>query len=61
MEASETYEFVQYVDIATPMIDGGLVQSKYLNTDDLHMNTAGYDLWKDIVQREVVVRESGRQ
>jgi lysophospholipase L1-like esterase len=61
MEASETYEFVQYVDIATPMIEGGLVQGKYLNTDDLHMNTEGYDLWKDIVQREVVVRESGRQ
>jgi len=43
------------------MLQDGEVLGKYINSDDLHMNATGYDLWAEIVQREMVLQESGSQ
>ncbi len=57
--ACDELEFAHFVDIATPMRMDGKVQGKFLSSDNLHMNARGYDLWRDIVQREMVSREAG--
>jgi len=58
-EACEADDLLHYIDIATPMRQDGEVVGKYINSDDLHMNDTGYDLWAEIVQREMVLQESG--
>jgi hypothetical protein len=59
-EACDADDLLYYVDISTPMLRDGDVEGKYLNTDDLHMNAAGYDLWREVVRREMVRKEAGK-
>jgi lysophospholipase L1-like esterase len=49
-----------YVDVATPMLgeDGRPLASIFLE-DELHMNARGYEIWTEVVRREVVSRERG--
>jgi lysophospholipase L1-like esterase len=59
-EACEANVLMHYIDITSPMLKDGEVIPKYINTDDLHMNATGYGLWRDIVQREMVIKETGK-
>jgi lysophospholipase L1-like esterase len=60
-DACEANDLLHYIDIATPMLKDGKVQGKYLNSDDLHMNATGYDLWKAVVRREMIGRETAAE
>ena len=59
-DSRDANDLLHYIDIATPMLKDGKVIGKYINSDDLHMNAAGYDLWAEIVQREMVFNEAGQ-
>lgn len=39
-----------YVDVATPMLKDGEPLPHIFVGDDLHMNAAGYDIWRDAVR-----------
>lgn len=56
-EVSESREYVYFLDIATPMLDSDKSLGELLTSDELHMNTSGYDLWKEVVRRGMVARE----
>ena len=60
-EACDADDLMHYIDITTPMLKDGEVIEKYINTDDLHMNATGYDLWREIMQREMVVKEASKE
>lgn len=46
---------LHFVDVATPLLDGeGNMQEQYFLPDMIHLNRAGYDVWRDAV-REVVL------
>ena len=47
----DTDERLTYVDVATPMLtDQGLPPASIFASDLLHMNDAGYDIWRDAVR-----------
>ena len=49
-----------FIDVATPMLnDEGVPRSDIFVADELHMNSAGYDLWRDAV-RPVLLATEGR-
>lgn len=39
-----------YVDVATPMLEDGKPLTHIFVGDDLHLNAAGYDIWRDAVR-----------
>ena len=44
-------ERLVYIDIATPMLgDDGEPRPEIFVADNLHMNGAGYDIWRDVVR-----------
>ena len=49
---------LQYVDVATPMIDRGEVRDIF-RADDLHMTPEGYRIWASTL-RPLVLREAAR-
>jgi len=50
---------VTYVDVATPMLgDDGAPKPEIFIGDNLHMNDAGYDIWRDAVRAVVVASEA---
>ena len=49
-----------FIDVATPMLnDEGAPLADIFVADKLHMNSAGYDLWRDVV-RPVLLAAEGR-
>ena len=41
---------VQFIDVFTPMLDAqGQPREELFREDRLHMNPAGYELWKQVV------------
>ncbi len=48
-----------YVDVATPMLKDGKPLPHIFVADDLHMNAAGYDIWRDAV-RPVLIQGEAR-
>jgi lysophospholipase L1-like esterase len=49
---------VTYVDVATPMLhaDGSIREDLFVS-DGLHMNQAGYDLWRNVVAPVLIANE----
>ena len=48
-----------YLDVATPMLDGaGQPRTDIFLDDNLHMNAAGYDLWRDAVRETLLKAEA---
>ena len=51
-------ERLVYIDIATPMLGGdGEPRPEIFIADNLHMNGAGYDIWRDVVRPVLVGAE----
>ncbi len=47
---TKRWKHVKYIDIATPMLDAnGQPRPELSGPDRLHMNRAGYQLWRDVV------------
>ena len=58
MEFSQSDPLVTYVDIATPMLGkDGKPPSSIFVEDRLHMNDAGYDIWRDAVRAVLIDAE----
>ena len=52
---------VYYIDVATPMLrSDGRVRTDLFVADDLHMNQAGYDIWRNVVVPLVKQVEAGQ-
>jgi len=55
-EIKEKEKNWKFVDIAPHMLGpDGQPQSKYFDTDGLHLSIAGYKLWKDLVLKELTL------
>ena len=53
-------ERLTYIDVATPMLgEDGKPLPEIFVADNLHMNDAGYDIWRDTVRPVVVDAEVG--
>ena len=51
-----------FIDVATPMLnDAGEPRPNIFVEDGLHMNGAGYDIWRDAVRPVLLAAEAGRQ
>jgi len=51
---------VYYIDVATPMLrEDGSVREDLFVSDGLHMNQAGYDIWRNAVAPILIEREIG--
>lgn len=51
---------VHFIDIATPMLDqNGRPKADIFEADELHLNSAGYDLWTSVV-RPILLEREGR-
>ena len=49
-----------FIDIAAPMLnDAGEPRENIFVADNLHMNDAGYDIWRDVVRPVLVEAEAG--
>ena len=47
-----------FLDVATPMLDAnGQPKADIFVADELHMNAAGYDLWRDAIRPALLERE----
>jgi len=46
----EKHMGLSYIDVFTPMLQGGEVRKELFGADGLHMNRAGYKLWTSIVR-----------
>jgi len=46
----EKQKGLSYIDVFTPMLQGGEVRKDLFGSDGLHMNSAGYKLWTSIVR-----------
>jgi|TARA_B110000263_G_C15276912_1_gene496315 lysophospholipase L1-like esterase len=58
MEFSQRDPLVTFADIATPMLGkGGKPPSSIFVEDMLHMNDAGYDIWRDAVRAVLIDAE----
>lgn len=50
VKLADKYDFVQYVDIATVMLnEKGMPKSEIFLSDSTHMNAKGYELWTEIL------------
>lgn len=51
---SSGYEQVKFVDVSKPMFDGkGSLKKELFLEDGVHMNNAGYELWTDMIRKEL--------
>ena len=51
-----------YIDIATPMLnDAGEPRADIFVQDMLHMNAAGYDIWRDVVRPVLLAAEGAAE
>ena len=56
---AKRHPLVTYVDVAAPMLgDDGAPKPEIFIGDNLHMNEAGYDIWRDAVRAVVVASEA---
>ena len=56
---AKRHSLVTYVDVAAPMLgDDGAPKPEIFIGDNLHMNEAGYDIWRDAVRAVVVASEA---
>ena len=54
----EKSEFLTYLDVSTPMLDeSGEVLKDIFVEDNLHMNSAGYEIWTDAVRPVLIKNE----
>ena len=61
-ELANDREAVTYIDIATPMLDAqGRPRAELFIQDDLHLNRAGYELWRDMIRPVLVEAERARE
>jgi len=50
----QQYDFVDYVDVATPMMKNDtLVREDIFMEDSLHMNSRGYEIWTPILREKL--------
>ena len=58
VERAEADARLTFLDVATPMLNGaGEPRSQIFVADGLHMNDAGYDIWRDVVRGVLVAAE----
>jgi lysophospholipase L1-like esterase len=58
-EFSQRDSLVTFVDIATPMLGvNGKPPSSIFVGDMLHMNDAGYDIWRDAIRAVLIDAEA---
>lgn len=58
-ELAEDRKNVTYIDIATPMLGAdGKPRADLFIKDDLHLNRAGYELWRDTIRPVLVESEA---
>ena len=56
---AKRHRLVTYVDVAAPMLgDDGTPKPEIFIGDNLHINHAGYDIWRDAVRPVVVASEA---
>ena len=59
-ERAATDPRIAFIDIATPMLnEDGKPKEDIFVADGLHMNAAGYDIWRDVVRAVLVAAEAG--
>ena len=59
-ERAATDPRIAFIDIATPMLnEDGKPKEGIFVADGLHMNAAGYDIWRDVVRAVLVAAEAG--
>lgn len=47
---AEDHEYVEYLDLATPLLgEDGLPRAELYQDDELHLNAAGYAVWNEIL------------
>ena len=57
-ERAEADPRIVFIDVATPMLDAdGRPQADIFVADGLHMNDAGYDIWRDAVRPVLLAGE----
>ena len=57
-ELADDRRNVTYIDVATPMLgDDGQPRPDLFIKDDLHLNRAGYELWRDTIRPTLVEAE----
>lgn len=53
-EYCESKSWLRFIDVATPMLDAaGKPRPELFGPDDLHLNGAGYELWKNLLRAEL--------
>ena len=58
VERAEADPRIVFIDVATPMLDAdGRPQADIFVADGLHMNDAGYDIWRDAVRPVLLAGE----
>ncbi len=51
---SQLFDYVQYVNIRDTMLNAeGTPKAEIFLEDKLHMNTAGYDLWAEVIKKYI--------
>lgn len=56
---AEADPLVTYIDIATPMLnDAGEPRADIFVKDNLHMNAAGYDIWREVARPILLAAET---
>ena len=59
-ERAQADRRIAFIDIATPMLNqDGKPKEDIFIADGLHMNPAGYDIWRDVVRGALVEAEAG--
>ena len=59
---AEADPLLTYIDIATPMLnDAGEPRRDIFDSDNLHMNAAGYDIWREVVRPILLAAEGAAE
>lgn len=59
---AEADPLLTYIDIATPMLnDAGEPRADIFVKDNLHMNAAGYDIWREVVRPILLAAETAAE
>ena len=59
---AEADPLLTYIDIATPMLnDAGEPRAEIFVKDNLHMNAAGYDIWREVVRPVLLAAEGAAE
>lgn len=60
--ACDTEDGLTFIDVASPMLNAdGEPRGDIFLDDQLHMNDAGYDIWRDAVRPVLVAAEAGHE